>query len=242
MLAETIKRLTGLEYDAYIIRYMLEPAGISDMWLQMPEEIVVEHIERIGVLFGLETSSPYPWQTKADLRSYDKDQPATSLMATAKSVAEAYHCILASHWLGRTATEAMIAKHRVGNYCENFRGIVSWGLGMVVDGSYFGSYCSPRAFGHKGLNSSMVVVDPEYELVIAFICNGMIDGEVTDERDRLIVDCIYRDLGLGVGLPAAPRIVEVEKLRTVRATRYCEFPDKLKIRGPREVHDRSTSP
>jgi len=227
LLAETIKRVTGLEYDAYMTRSMIESEGIADLWFQMPADTVLAHLDRIGLLYGLDKSVPYPWPTKSDLRGYNKDQPATSLMATAKSVAEAYQCVLASRWLRQTTTEAMIAKHRVGSYCENFRGIVSWGLGMVVDGAYFGSYCSPRTFGHKGLDSSLVVADPEFGLVIAFICNGMINGEVTDERDRFLVDCVYRDLGLGVGLPAAPRIIEVEETRTVRATRYCEFPKAL---------------
>jgi CubicO group peptidase (beta-lactamase class C family) len=224
VLCETIKRVTGLEYDDYINRSMLDPSKIVDLWLQMRADQVAAHVDRVGLLFGLDKTRPYPWPTKADLDCYDKDQPATSIMATAGSIALAYQGILNSLWVTKATTEALIAKHRVGLYCENFRGIVSWGLGMVVDGSYFGSYCSPRTFGHKGLNSSLVIVDPEYDLIIAFICNGLINGEITDIRDRLIVDCVYRDLGLGVGLPPSPRIIEVDESRSVRAKRYCEMP------------------
>src|SRR5262249_27081105 len=147
-----------------------------------------------------------------------------SMMATARSVATAYQAIMHSKWLSRPTTEAMLSKHRVGYYCENFRGFVSWGLGAVVDGSYFGSYCSPRAFGHKGLNSSLVIADPEHDLVIAFICNGLLNGDVSDQRDRLIVDCVYRDLGLDLSVSPSPRIVEIEERRGIRASRYCEMP------------------
>jgi CubicO group peptidase (beta-lactamase class C family) len=225
MLCEGIRRLTRLEYEDYLRRHVIEPLGIEDFWLQMPPSQVQRHLDRMGLLYGLDQTEPYPWPTKARLDRYDRDQPATSLVATAASVGHAYEAILASRFLRRPTTEALTARHRVGLYCENFRGFVGWGLGMVVDGAYFGSYCSPRTFGHKGLNSSFVLVDPEYGLVLTSIVNGLISTDVSDARDRLIADCVYRDLGLADGRPPAPRIVRVDHVRSVTARALPEMPD-----------------
>jgi CubicO group peptidase (beta-lactamase class C family) len=215
ILSEVIRRVTGLTYDEYIGESLLAPIKLDDFWLQMPPAIVDDHLQRFGLLFGLDRPAPYVWPTKARLDHYDRDQPATSLIATAQSVGRAYEGILQHRYLWPTTTEAITAKHRVGLYDENFRGFVSFGLGMAVDGSYFGSYCSARTYGHKGLNSSCVLVDPEYQLVLAFIVNGLVNTEVSDQRDRRIIDSVYRDLGIGDGRPPAPRITQVDHHRTI---------------------------
>jgi CubicO group peptidase (beta-lactamase class C family) len=215
ILCETIERLTGDTYDQYMQKNLLEPAGITDFWPQMPYQLVEKHLGRLGLLFDLNGPEPRPWPAKSRLDHYDKDQPATSLIATAASVGKVYEAMSDNRWLTAMTTTAMTAKHRVGIYDENFRGFVSFGLGTVVDGRYFGSYCSPRTFGHKGLNSSCALVDPEYRLVLAFIVNGLINTEVSDARDQLIIDSVYRDLGFGEGRPPAPKITSVESNRSI---------------------------
>jgi len=225
VICEAIRRLTGCSYERYLETGLLD-GTVTDLWPQMGPDLVAAHIERFGLLFGLDTAQPYPWPTKARLDHYDRDQPATSLIATAESVGHVYEAILASRWIAPTTTDALVARHRVGLYCENFRGFVSWGLGVVADGSYFGSYCSPRAFGHKGLNSSFAFADPEYGLVVTFICNGLIDGDVSDARDRLVAECVYRDLGIGEGLAPPPRIVAVRQARMIVSARTMEMPDR----------------
>jgi len=101
--------------------------------------------------------------------------------------------------------EAITAHHRVGMYDVTFRHIIDWGLGFLLASNQygpdtlpygFGPYCSPRTFGHNGHQSSSAFADPEHQLVVAVVLNGM-PGEVPhDARMRAIHTSIYEELGI----------------------------------------------
>jgi len=217
ILAEAIRRCTGMEYDRYVERFVLTPAGRPDVWLRMTPDDVEERLGQIGIAFGLDRPEPYPWPTRSRLDHYDRDQAGASIMASAAGLVCVYDAMRRSVLTRPTTTTALTAPQRVGHHDEDFGDYVGFGLGMVVDGSYFGVHCSPRAYGHKGLRSSCVVVDPEHELVLAFVVNGLVRSGVSDERDRALTDAVYRDLGLCATVPP-PRVAEV------RADRPSEFP------------------
>ena len=56
---------------------------------------------------------------------------------------------------------------------QTFGIVLDWGLGLIVDAFLYGNYCSDRAFGHAGTQSSVGFCDPEYGLVVAMVLNGM---------------------------------------------------------------------
>jgi CubicO group peptidase (beta-lactamase class C family) len=48
----------------------------------------------------------------------------------------------------------------------------------------FGDFASPAAFGHSGATGALLVIDPTYDLVIAFVANRW--GWADPDRRRLI--------------------------------------------------------
>jgi CubicO group peptidase (beta-lactamase class C family) len=91
---------------------------------------------------------------------------------------------------------AISACHRVGMVDETFGVVMDWGLGFVVDWFATGRYSSRRAFGHGGHQSSVAFCDPEHDLVVAVVCNGMPGRERHQLRLDAIASAVYVDLGL----------------------------------------------
>jgi CubicO group peptidase (beta-lactamase class C family) len=79
---------------------------------------------------------------------------------------------------------------------ETYGIVVDMGLGMQVDIASMGRHCSPRAFGHPGHQSSIAFCDPEHDVVVALVCNGMPGRERHYARLDAAVTAIYTDLGL----------------------------------------------
>jgi CubicO group peptidase (beta-lactamase class C family) len=209
ILAEAIRRLTGMDYDCYVRHFVLDPNGIADVRLRMTPAEVAGELDNVGLMFALDRPDPYPWPTRCRLDHYDRDQAGASVMATATGMVRVYDAMRRGQVTRPPTTAALTAPQRVGLYDEDFGGLIGFGLGMVVDGSYFGVHCSPRAWGHKGLRSSCVVVDPEHDLVLAFVTNGMVRSGVSDDRDMALTEAVYRDLGLA-GTEPPPRVAEVQ--------------------------------
>lgn len=98
--------------------------------------------------------------------------------------------------LGRQTVEAITAVHRVRMADERWGGVVNFGLGVMADAEVFGRFCGPRTFGHLGMQTSVVMADPEAELVFAAFVNGMPGITVATIRRLGLTAAVYRDLGL----------------------------------------------
>jgi len=85
---------------------------------------------------------------------------------------------------------------RTGVLDETYGVEMDWGLGLVVDWYATGRYSSRRAFGHGGHQSSVAFCDPEHDLVVAVVCNGMPGRDRHQTRLDAISSAVYVDLGL----------------------------------------------
>jgi CubicO group peptidase (beta-lactamase class C family) len=101
--------------------------------------------------------------------------------------------------------EALVARHRTGMFDHTFKHVMDWGLGFVVDSKQYGvdtvpygygPHASPRNFGHSGAQSACAFADPENDLVVAWVCNGLPGEDRHQSRQRAINAAIYEDLGL----------------------------------------------
>ncbi len=117
------------------------------------------------------------------------------------------HCSREGSGIVRLETIATFtARHTIGMHDQTFGYALDRGLGVVVDSkqygiasSWFGTRCSPRAFGHAGAWSSVAFADPEYQLVVALGFNGMMATAPRkhDARVIAVLDALYDDLGIG---------------------------------------------
>jgi len=93
--------------------------------------------------------------------------------------------------------EALTSTHWPGS---PHRSICDWdfpyGLGVMTLPSIFGRRCSARTFGHAGGNTSTLLVDPLFDLVVAVYWNGRLDDVKTFARRYALVRALYDDLGL----------------------------------------------
>lgn len=99
--------------------------------------------------------------------------------------------------VGRQSVEALTATHWPGS---GHRSICDtdfpYGLGVMTQPSIFGRRCSARTFGHAGGNTSTLLVDPLFDLVVAVYWNGRLDDVKTFARRYALVRALYDDLGL----------------------------------------------
>jgi CubicO group peptidase (beta-lactamase class C family) len=99
--------------------------------------------------------------------------------------------------IGRAAAEALTATHWPGSphrsICDTD---FPYGLGVMTLPTIFGRRCSARTFGHAGGNTSTLLVDPLFGLVVAVYWNGRLDDVKTFARRYALVRALYDDLGI----------------------------------------------
>jgi CubicO group peptidase (beta-lactamase class C family) len=96
--------------------------------------------------------------------------------------------------LSPVTVAAISARHRTEMLDETYGVVMDWGLGLAVDWYATGRYSSRRAFGHGGHQSSVAFCDPEHDLVVAVVCNGMPGRERHSARLDAISSAVYVDL------------------------------------------------
>jgi len=98
--------------------------------------------------------------------------------------------------LSPVTVAAISARHRTEMVDETYGIVVDWGLGLAVDSAAMGRHCSRRTFGHGGHLSSIAFCDPEHDVVVAVVCNGMPDRDRHYARLDAVSSAAYVDLGL----------------------------------------------
>ncbi|MCG8400337.1 MAG: beta-lactamase family protein, partial [Firmicutes bacterium] len=113
--------------------------------------------------------------------------------------------------------EWFTSRHREKLHDHTFKVNLDWGLGFMINSPLpagesddddhdkanehgipygFGPGASHDTFGHGGNQSSIAFADPEHQLIIAIVCNGMPGEEQHHRRMHRLLSAVYRDLGL----------------------------------------------
>lgn len=209
MLAELVRRLDGRPFPQYVREAIFEPLGMNDSWIGMPRERYRAYGDRVGLLH--DTAGPQPaadsfWDTEDGAALC---RPPGNGRGPIRELGRLYRMLLNKgtldgvRILSPQTVEAIVSPHRVGMYDHTFRHVMDWGLGFIVNSARygrdtvpygFGPHASDRAFGHSGHQSTVAFADPENDLVVALVCNGM-PGEARHHvRMREILEAIYQDV------------------------------------------------
>jgi CubicO group peptidase (beta-lactamase class C family) len=210
VLGEIVRRVSGKAFDAYVRGEIFLPIGMRDSWVGMPGSAYRAYGERIGRM--VDTSQEAVRVTELDTEgSAAVVRPGANGRGPIRELGMFYEMLLNRGVARRNkivlpqTVEAMTARHRVGLYDQTFKHEMDWGLGFIINSAYhgaetvpygFGPHASLRTFGHSGHQSSTGFADPEKELVVAWVVNGMAGEKKHDERVRAIDGAIYEDLGL----------------------------------------------
>jgi CubicO group peptidase (beta-lactamase class C family) len=192
VLAEAIEAVDGREISQYTQDEILAPLGLQVF--QYPgRELFAEIRHQISPLWQLPPySRPFGMFASAD--DFARRLPGVNVVGSAESIARIYEVLLpslASPIITRPTADAINAPRRNGNFDPHYSKFISYGMGVVSEGWYWGPYCSPRTFGHQGNFTNFIVADGQHNVVIACLTNAMRDSS----RDGDVVNCVYEDLG-----------------------------------------------
>jgi CubicO group peptidase (beta-lactamase class C family) len=225
MLGEIVRRVSGSSFDRYVREAIFEPLGMRDSWVGMPSERFEAYGDQIGLMHATETPPPRPraWRTPPHVVGCS---PGGNGHGPARDLGRFYEMLLAGGtWGGHQiltaqSVAALTSAHRWGMVDQTFRHELVWGLGFILKSPGdeapntasdpqdagrsvnhavpygYGRWASRRVFGHSGAQSSTAFADPEHRLVAVVVANGQPGEARHSERQREVVEAIYRDLGL----------------------------------------------
>lgn len=211
ILGELIRRLDGRTPDRFVRDEICEPAGMSDTWMALPEDVLNRNRDRLGLLHL--TSPPsvelHPYLNRE--RAWTQPRPGSSLRGPTRDLVRFYSMLLnegqidGRQILSSDTVRQMTARQRAGQFDLTFQHVIDWGWGLIINSNRhgkstvpygFGLHASDDAFGHGGMQSASGFADPEHGLAVAWVCNGMPGEKFHQLRAREINTAIYEDLGL----------------------------------------------
>jgi len=190
---------------------LLEPLGMWDSWMAIPESRRNDILPRLGSVWNTQHHqlTPLPMNTEEYCRT---PSPGGSLRGPIRELARFYEMLLrggttqqGQRLLKTETVTAMILRQREGEFDVTFQHRVDFGLGIIINSNRygpetvpygFGRFASEEAFGHGGAQSSIGFADPKYNLVVTAVANGHPGEEIHNQRFRELNSALYQDLGL----------------------------------------------
>lgn len=205
VLAELVRLVDGRPFAEYVRDEIFRPLDMADSWLVLPPDRAEAYGDRVGVMH--DTSSPEAGARPLVGGIPTEARPSSSAMGPAHDLVRLYQTLLRGGRpvLSRQAVEAMTARHRTSLRDETFGAVMDWGLGLMVNSWHYreqpapygyGDRASRRAFGHGGSQSSIAFADPEHDLAMVLLTNGMAGEKGNHRRTQPVLTAVYEDLAL----------------------------------------------
>ena len=206
MLGWLLESLSGEPLREYLRATVLDPLDLTNTWIGMTDAEFQAVSPRLGVSHDLCGPKPMPMFLEASPRWCTETNPAHGGYSTATDLAHFYCTLLdcradmskgAAEWQG--LVQSFTSTNRIPTYDRTLGRVCSWGLGFMTSlGDHaFGEACSTTSFGHSGyMGASFAFADPDEDLVIAAIYNGIERAPIIASRRIALVREIYTELGL----------------------------------------------
>jgi CubicO group peptidase (beta-lactamase class C family) len=214
ILGELIRRIDGRMFNQFVREEIFIPLGMNDSWIGMPHDAFERYGDRIAIYYATAKGPPDLNQPGPTAEDAGMLRPGGNGRGPIRELGRFYEMLLngGQQILKPKTVKTFISPQRVGMLDETFKAVIDWGLGFIVNsqgttrlgssqagGSIpygYGPYASRLAFGHSGFESSCAFCDPEYDLVIAWTCNGFAGDARHQIRQQTINSAIYQDLNL----------------------------------------------
>ena len=170
LLAEVIERLSGMPFARYLHERVTAPLGMTNTafdppadrdrrvrvrWLGVPEMLVEP---AVAYLASIEMPGGGLWSTASDLVSFGMAMLAGGRLGTVRV-------------LGQPFVDLMTRDHTVGITDEATGLPAHYGLGWGKPGLSGCLPASAASFGHGGATGTRLLVDPDADLVVAYLAN-----------------------------------------------------------------------
>ncbi len=211
VLGELVARRDGRPFWQYIREDIFLPLEMPDCWIGMPADDYAAIAERMSELRHTNTSDRRRHRFSCP-EGVQLCSPGETLVGPAGQVLRLGQMLLAGGQLGgvrllqQDTVAAMTRRQRETVYDHSFLHVIDWGLGLIIDSKRYGieavpygygRHASEQTFGHSGNQSSVLLIDPPHQLVLALAFNGMPGERPHQRRIKPLLEAIYEDLGLG---------------------------------------------
>ncbi len=211
VLGEVVHRVDGRAFDDVVSEEIFERLGMADAWLALTPERVAAYGDRLVVMHDTTGPTPRPLERFLSDDGWAWVQPSSSgvgPMTDLVRLAEALRRggeLDGERILSAEAVEALRTRQRENMRDETFGAVIDWGLGAMVNSWHYaqrpapygyGDHAGRDAFGHGGMQSSLVFTDPHNALSVAFAANGMAGEPGNHRRTQPVISALYEDLGL----------------------------------------------
>jgi CubicO group peptidase (beta-lactamase class C family) len=212
VLGEVVQRVAGRPFADHSSEEVLEPLGMGDSWMALDPTRRRDYGARVGSMWATAPGKQARLiQTYEEPEAFAEARPSSGGIGPARDLVRVPAMLLGrgsldgERLLTEATVEAATARHRAGLKDETFGAIIDWGLGIMVSSSQYlgrpapygyGNHASLRAFGHGGSQSSIAFADPEHDLAVALICNGLPGEPAHHRRTQPVLTSIYEALGL----------------------------------------------
>jgi len=202
VLGEVVARVSDIPYERYVRDEIFGPLEMADCWVGMPVDRYESYGDRIGHMHVTESGEAVRLAGIDSARATSEPMPGANGRGPVNQLGRFYEMLLGrgeragARLLSPVTVAAISARHRTELLDESYGVVMDWGLGLPVDWYATGRHSSRRAFGHGGHQSSVAFCDPEHDLVVAVVCNGMPGRERHSARLDAISSAIYVDAGI----------------------------------------------
>lgn len=211
VLGEVVRRVDGRDFAQYVREEIFAPLAMDDCWIGMPAERYGEYGERMALVYNTESGTAQGQTFREGALAAARCAPGASGRGPARELAHFYEALLAGgQRLGKRiaspqTVEALVARQRTGLFDHTFKHAMDWSLGFVVNSAMYGAetvpygygrHASTRTYGHSGQQTSVAFADPEWDLAVALIVNGMPGADKHHQRFFKILNALYEDLQL----------------------------------------------
>lgn len=210
VLGAVIEAVDGRFVKDYVEQEVFARAEMPNCRLGLPEEEFEQLGDRVVPVRWKGHELPVVRDGKVEMRALDIEEaghntpryrshvePGGLGHGPARELGRFYECLLGfgPGLLEPRTTEVMIATHRSGMRDRQFANLkIPWGLGVQVSGGISGGP-GRRAFGHGGMGSSRGMADPDADLVVALVTNGLPKPLDNEQRMFEITDAVYSAFG-----------------------------------------------
>ncbi|MGW6201851.1 serine hydrolase domain-containing protein [Kribbella sp. NPDC055110] len=175
ILGEVVRRCTGTPIDELVRRSVLEPLGVADTYLGLPDDLWDRHVP----IRATGPVGPFIQAVVNRRSTREAVVPAAGISTTARDLAALYQALLEDRLLRPESLAIALEPTSEGEYDPVARAPVRWSQGFQLGGprwmegavSSLGSLSSPRTFGHNGSNCCLGWADPDRRIAYAYLTN-----------------------------------------------------------------------
>jgi len=206
ILGEVIERASGTDFESFVQSFMLDPLEMTSTYPNVDPELAQQLGDQRAVMHDSRRrpNTINPAYTPDHLGRFVR--PGSSFHGPAHDMVKFYSMLLnggetqnGDQIISPETVTALTSRQQHGLLDETFGVVMDRGLGFFVDSQRhspavpygYGSAASSRTFGHGGKESSTGFADPEKQLAVSLIFNGMPGEPKHDRRLKRVLAAAY---------------------------------------------------